>query len=66
MIWNAIKFITLSEVLGWVAFVVVALILGAFGVRAEGTAGQVVIFALWIGLFFGAYQLLNRRRRARR
>jgi hypothetical protein len=66
MIWNAIKFITLSEIIGWVVFAVVALALGAFGFRAEGTAGQVVMYALWISLFFGAYQFLNRQRRTRR
>jgi hypothetical protein len=66
MIWNAVKFITLSEIVGWLAFIVVALVLGAFGVRATGTAGQVLMFALWIFLFLGAYQLLNRRRRANR
>jgi len=66
MIWNAIKFITLSEIIGWAVFLVVALVLGAFGVQAKGTAGQAVMYALWIVLFFGAYQFLNRRRRARR
>ena len=65
MIWNAVKFITLSEIIGWIVFIAVALVLGAFGVRAEGTTGQVLMYALWIVLFFGAYQFL-RRRRARR
>jgi hypothetical protein len=66
MIWNAIKFITLSEIIGWAVFLVVTLALGALGVRAQGTAGQAVMYALWIVLFFGAYQFLSRKRRARR
>ena len=65
MIWNAVKFITLSEIVGWLVFVAVALVLGAFGVRAEGTVGQVLMYGLWIGLFFGAYRFLNRRRARR-
>jgi len=63
MIWNALKFITLSEVIGWIAFVAVSLLLGAFGVGAQGTAGQIFMYALWIVLLVGAYHFLSRRRR---
>jgi hypothetical protein len=65
MIWNAIKFITLSEIIAWVVFVVVTVLLGFFGVTAEGTTGQIFMFAVWIVLFVGAYRLLKRRRARR-
>jgi len=60
--WNAVKFITLSEIIAWLVFLAVAVVLGAFGVRGEGTVGQAIMFALWIGLFFAAYRFINRRR----
>lgn len=61
MIWRAIKFITLSEVIAWVAFFFITLALWAFGVRAEGGKPAVMLFC-WIVLFVTTYQVLKRRR----
>ena len=61
MFWRAIKFITLSEIIGWVAFFVVVVTLGAFGIDAE-KSGQVILSVLCFALFVAAYRFLNRRR----
>jgi hypothetical protein len=61
MIWNAIKFITLSEIIAWIVFVSVTLVLGAFGVGVS-QASQAVIAVCWLVLFLAVYQFLHRRR----
>jgi flagellin-like protein len=62
MIWNAIQFITLSEIIGWVVFIAVTVVLGAFGLRSDTGTGQAVMMICWLALFAGAYRLLSRRR----
>ena len=66
MIWNTVKFIALGDIVGWIAFIAVALVLGPFAVRAEGATAQVILWVVGIGLYFWAYQFLQRRWRARR
>jgi hypothetical protein len=62
MIWSAIKFITLSEIIGWIVFIVVAIVFGSLGLRSDTGTGQAVMTICWLALFAGAYHLLSRRR----
>jgi hypothetical protein len=51
MIGNAIKFLTVSEIIGWVVFLAVVLVVGASGLHAGGTTAQVVMYILAAALF---------------
>jgi hypothetical protein len=51
MIWNAIKFITLSEIAAWIVFIAVTVVLGSFGIRSDAGGVQTVMMICWLVVF---------------
>ncbi|HEX3744973.1 MAG TPA: hypothetical protein VHW09_13615 [Bryobacteraceae bacterium] len=62
MIWNAIKFITLSEIAAWIVFIAVTVVLGSFGIRSDAGGVQTVMMICWLVVFAVTYHFLRRRR----
>jgi len=61
MIWNSLRHMLFTETATWIAFPLIAVILGSLGLRFGSEQVSAILLLVWFGIFPAVYRLKYKR-----
>jgi membrane protease YdiL (CAAX protease family) len=61
MIWNSVRHMLFTEAATWIAFLLVATIVGSLGLRFGSEQVSAILLLVWFAIFLTAYRLKYKR-----